>query len=67
MSSDSAAVGETVESPCVRICMLDERHVCIGCGRSLAEIAEWSRMSAQQKRAVCAIALERQQARGRLP
>ena len=31
-----------VASPCVRNCCLDERDVCLGCGRSLDEIRLWS-------------------------
>ncbi|WP_074868065.1 DUF1289 domain-containing protein [Atopomonas hussainii] len=32
-------------SPCVRRCCLDEQEVCLGCGRTLAEIREWSQAS----------------------
>lgn len=31
-----------VPSPCVRNCCLDERDVCLRCGRSLDEIKVWS-------------------------
>jgi uncharacterized protein len=31
-----------IASPCVRNCCLDERDVCLGCGRSLDEIRLWS-------------------------
>jgi predicted Fe-S protein YdhL (DUF1289 family) len=31
-------------SPCLNICSLDELGVCRGCFRTLAEIAEWTRM-----------------------
>ena len=31
-----------VASPGVRNCCLDERDVCLGCGRSLDEIRVWS-------------------------
>jgi predicted Fe-S protein YdhL (DUF1289 family) len=42
-------------SPCVRVCTLDEsRTWCTGCGRTLAEIGRWSRLSAAEKRAVLA-------------
>lgn len=34
-----------VPSPCVRNCCLDERDVCMGCGRSLDEIRRWSEAS----------------------
>ena len=46
-------------SPCLNICSLDEAGVCRGCFRSLAEIAEWTRMSAGGQWAV----VDRAQAR----
>jgi predicted Fe-S protein YdhL (DUF1289 family) len=36
-------------SPCVSICTLDERGLCRGCLRSLAEISGWLRMSAAER------------------
>ena len=30
-------------SPCVRNCCLDEADICMGCGRSLAEIVGWTK------------------------
>jgi uncharacterized protein len=32
-------------SPCVDICRLDATGLCIGCRRTLGEIAEWSSAS----------------------
>lgn len=29
-------------SPCVRNCCLDEADICLGCGRHLEEIIQWS-------------------------
>jgi len=34
---------DDIASPCVGTCKLDTQSVCIGCGRSIAEIAEWSK------------------------
>jgi predicted Fe-S protein YdhL (DUF1289 family) len=63
-SQGQAAVpADAVESPCVRICALDDRQICLGCGRSLDEIARWSRMTSDEKRAVCEVALARKGAR----
>ena len=46
---------DEVESPCVKICVIHpEARLCTGCLRSLDEIAGWSRMSADQRRAVMA-------------
>lgn len=52
----------TVESPCIGVCKLDTQSVCTGCGRSLAEIAEWSQASDARKRVVIARATERRAA-----
>jgi predicted Fe-S protein YdhL (DUF1289 family) len=48
-----------VESPCTKVCTLDAQGVCIGCGRELSEIANWSRMSAVEQLEVCRLARER--------
>lgn len=40
-------------SPCVRLCTLDpEIGLCVGCGRTLAEIGQWSRYSDAERRAI---------------
>ncbi len=33
---------QSVASPCISVCALNENEICLGCGRSLHEIAEWS-------------------------
>ena len=39
-----------IESPCVKVCTLDVRSgLCLGCGRSIDEIARWSTMSAAER------------------
>ena len=44
-----------MKSPCVKVCIMDpERNACIGCGRTLEEIALWGRMSDEQRDAVMA-------------
>jgi predicted Fe-S protein YdhL (DUF1289 family) len=44
---------ETIESPCVQICVIHpETRLCAGCARSIDEIGGWSRMSADERRAV---------------
>jgi predicted Fe-S protein YdhL (DUF1289 family) len=59
VTTDPATLTDQVESPCIQVCTLDAQQICVGCGRSLAEIAAWSRMSAQEKRAVILIAEQR--------
>jgi uncharacterized protein len=45
-----------VETPCVNICLLDTATgACLGCGRTLAEIARWASMSDAERRAVMAV------------
>jgi predicted Fe-S protein YdhL (DUF1289 family) len=42
-----------LETPCVNVCLLDAKAgLCIGCGRSLDEIARWASMSESERRAV---------------
>ncbi len=42
-------------SPCTGICQIDPaRGLCIGCWRSLDEIAAWGAMTEDQRRAVMA-------------
>jgi hypothetical protein len=36
------------------VCVLDERDCCTGCRRTVAEIARWGRMSADEQWAVIA-------------
>jgi predicted Fe-S protein YdhL (DUF1289 family) len=49
----------SVASPCIKICVLDAHNVCVGCGRSLSEIAAWSRLSPEEQREICRVAAER--------
>jgi predicted Fe-S protein YdhL (DUF1289 family) len=41
-------------SPCINVCVLDERNCCKGCRRSVTEIARWGRMGADEQWAVIA-------------
>jgi hypothetical protein len=42
-----------IESPCVKICTLDARNgLCLGCGRTIDEIARWTAMSDFERRQV---------------
>lgn len=35
-----------ISSPCINLCVMDDRFgLCLGCGRSLSEIADWGAMS----------------------
>ncbi|HEX7013513.1 MAG TPA: DUF1289 domain-containing protein [Steroidobacteraceae bacterium] len=50
-------------SPCIKVCQLDAEDMCIGCGRLLSEIAAWSRMSPDERRAVREAAAQRLRAK----
>jgi predicted Fe-S protein YdhL (DUF1289 family) len=40
-------------SPCIKLCTIDPRSgLCIGCGRTLAEIAAWSTMDETARQAI---------------
>ena len=41
-----------IDTPCVNICRLDDQRICVGCFRSVEEIAGWSRMTELEKAAV---------------
>jgi predicted Fe-S protein YdhL (DUF1289 family) len=43
---------DSVASPCVRNCCLDDDNVCLGCGRTLDEIIAWSTAGDADKRAI---------------
>ncbi len=54
MSDDIWARDEPA-SPCVKICVIHPTEsLCVGCLRTLDEIAGWSGMNADQRRAVLA-------------
>lgn len=44
-----------IESPCTNVCTLDARTgLCLGCGRTIEEIARWSAMSEAERARVMA-------------
>lgn len=44
-----------VSSPCVKVCAVSGRTgLCVGCGRTLAEIARWGGMEEAERRAIMA-------------
>jgi hypothetical protein len=47
--------GPVIESPCNRVCTLDPATgLCLGCGRSLEEIARWTQMTDAERARVVA-------------
>lgn len=46
---------EEVSSPCVKLCVVHPaERICIGCFRSIDEIAGWSRLSEDQRQRIMA-------------
>ena len=44
-----------ISSPCIKICVIDPASkLCQGCGRTLQEIAQWSRLSEAERLAIMA-------------
>jgi predicted Fe-S protein YdhL (DUF1289 family) len=43
------------ETPCIAVCFIDPKaKLCLGCGRTLPEIAGWHKMDNAERRAVMA-------------
>ena len=55
-----------MESPCIKVCQIDPRtRLCLGCARTLEEIATWSRLGAEARQAVLRdLPRRRQQSKG---
>ena len=53
--SDKIWKRDEVDSPCVQVCVVHPvERLCTGCLRSIDEIAQWSRMSPEQRREIMA-------------
>ena len=51
-----------VKSPCIEVCSLNERDICIGCYRTANEIIEWFSACDQRKREILTAVVERRAA-----
>lgn len=55
MSSDVSTPPRAIASPCVQVCIVDgTTRTCLGCHRTLPEIARWSRMTDEERAGVMA-------------
>jgi len=63
-STDAAAQGR-VESPCIRMCTLDDDDICVGCFRSMAEICAWGDAENEERRRILALTELRRKAQTR--
>ncbi|HLZ84255.1 MAG TPA: DUF1289 domain-containing protein [Caulobacteraceae bacterium] len=44
-----------IATPCVKVCVVDgESGLCLGCFRTLAEVAAWSRLGEAEREAIMA-------------
>ena len=51
----AAAMDDPIASPCVRVCIVDgQSGLCLGCFRSLKEVAGWARFTADEREALMA-------------
>jgi predicted Fe-S protein YdhL (DUF1289 family) len=50
------------QSPCISVCLLDDKDICVGCYRSADEITDWFMADAQGKRDILQRARERLEA-----
>lgn len=49
-----------VKTPCVGVCYIDPKiNLCLGCYRSLEEIAKWSKMSDEKREEIMSELLAR--------
>jgi len=54
MKNETADLIDSVPSPCVRNCCLDDQDVCMGCHRLLSEILAWHQANDAEKREILA-------------
>ena len=44
-----------IATPCIKVCIVDGRSgLCVGCPRSLEEIAAWGRLTAEERESLMA-------------
>lgn len=53
-------VAQPIKTPCVKVCAVDgQTGHCLGCGRTLGEIAQWARFTDAQREDVMEILPQR--------
>lgn len=50
---------DSIESPCIRNCCLDQNDICLGCFRSMTEIMAWTTVSNDEQKMILANAKKR--------
>jgi predicted Fe-S protein YdhL (DUF1289 family) len=64
-STDPVSAAEPdapVESPCIRLCTLDDDDVCLGCYRNITEICAWGSAPESERRGIVRAATARREA-----
>ena len=57
---DEVWARDEVQSPCVKLCVVHpEERICVGCFRTIDEIATWGRLTPDQRDAIIADLPER--------
>jgi hypothetical protein len=52
-----------METPCINVCDIDrETSLCMGCGRTIDEIARWGSMTIAERRQIMTMLAERKAA-----
>jgi predicted Fe-S protein YdhL (DUF1289 family) len=50
-----SAMAPPIATPCVNVCIIDgESGLCLGCQRTLAEVADWTRFSELERAEIMA-------------
>ena len=58
----------STETPCIAVCMMDPKtKLCLGCGRTLPEIARWHRMERTERLSLMELLPERMADAGLAP
>lgn len=50
--SDEIWKRDEIDSPCTKVCVIHKTGLCVGCYRTLDEIAEWSKMTPETRRGI---------------
>ncbi|WP_284218196.1 DUF1289 domain-containing protein [Agaribacter marinus] len=59
-------VSDSINSPCIRNCCLNDENICIGCFRSLQDITQWSNASDAEKIEILRSVARRREERNKL-
>jgi predicted Fe-S protein YdhL (DUF1289 family) len=65
-ASSDKSESVAIKSPCVHICCLDEKDICLGCYRSCDEICKWGAMNNDERKNVMKKVAEREQNSGNM-